>query len=257
MAQMLNIRLKFKQLSVRRLLARLLLLAQQLLAKPVLAKYCLLCASHDGAELGLCADCLAELPWHNASQCPQCALPTNGLTCGRCLNTPPYFDATLALFRYHFPVDRLLQHYKYNDMLQLARSFASLLQHKLGTGHSQIDLIIPMPMHSSRLQQRGFNQALEIARIISHNMQIPLDYQSCQRVKPTPPQAGLAFKERIKNVRGVFSCAADLAGLNIALVDDVMTTAASLNELAKILKQAGAARVECWVIARTLAKPSS
>jgi ComF family protein len=254
MAQILNIRLKFKQLLAWPLLARPLFLAQQLLLKSLLAQYCLLCASHEGAELGLCADCLVELPWHNESQCPQCALPSNGLTCGRCLNTPPCFDATLAVFSYHYPVDRLLQHYKYHDMLQLARSFASLLQHKLGTRHSQIDLIIPMPMHQSRLQQRGFNQALEIARIIGHNMQIPLDYQSCQRIKSTPPQAGLAFKERIKNIRGVFHCTADLHGLNLAVVDDVMTSAASLNELAKTLKQAGAARVECWVIARTLAK---
>lgn len=245
MAQILNIRLKFKQL-----------LAKPLLVKSVLAQYCLLCASHDGAELGICAPCLAELPWHTEPLCPQCALPSNGLTCGNCLKTPPYFDATLALFSYSFPVDRLLQHYKYNEMLQLARTFASLLQQKLATRshNNQIDLVIPMPMHPSRLRQRGFNQALEIARIISQNMQLTLDYRSCQRLKPTPPQASLAFKQRIKNIRGVFSCATDLHGLNIVLVDDVMTTSASLNELAKILKQAGAARVECWVIARTLTK---
>jgi ComF family protein len=178
------------------------------------------------------------------------------LTCGRCLTTPPYFDATLALFSYSFPVDRLLQHYKYNEMLQLAATFASLLQQKLALhSHSgAVDLIIPMPMHHRRLQQHGFNQALEIARILSQQMQLRLDYRSCQRLKQTPPQASLAFKQRIKNIRGVFSCTADLRGLNIALLDDVMTTSASLNELAKILKQAGAARVECWVIARTLAK---
>jgi ComF family protein len=248
MAQILNSRLKFKQL-----------FAWRLLTKPLLAQYCLLCASHDGAELGLCPDCWADLPWHHEPQCPQCALPSNGLTCGRCLNTAPCFDATLALFSYNFPVDRLLQHYKYHDMLPLARTFASLLQQKLDARphREKIDCIIPMPMHYSRLQRRGFNQALEIARIISHNMQIPLDYHSCQRIKPTPPQASLAFKDRIKNIRGVFSCAADLHGLNIALVDDVMTTSASLNELAKILKQAGAARVECWVIARTLTKALS
>lgn len=249
MAQILNCSLKFKQL-----LAKPLQVAKQLLAQPMLAQYCLLCASHNAGELGLCTDCLAELPWHNAPQCPQCALPSNGLTCGRCLHTPPYFDATLALFSYSFPVDRLLQHYKYHDMLQLARTFASLLQQKLAAGShtSKIDLIMPMPMHPRRLQQRGFNQALEIARIVSRKLQLTLDYRSCQRVKQTPAQAGLAFKQRIKNIRGVFNCTADLHGLNIALVDDVMTTSASLNELAKILKQAGAARVECWVIARTL-----
>ncbi len=107
-------------------------------------------------------------------------------------------------------------------------------------------------MHDDRLKERGFNQALEIARIITKHMKIKLDYTSCHRTKLTKPQASLPLKERIKNIRGVFSCAENLQGLNIALIDDVMTTGASLNELAKTLKQAGAAHVECWVIARTL-----
>lgn len=112
-----------------------------------------------------------------------------------------------------------------------------------------------MPMHATRLKQRGFNQALEVARLMANDMQIKLDYQSCQHIKYTPPQASLSLKERIKSICGVFNCAQSLQGLNIALVDDVMTTGASLNELAKTLKQAGAAHVECWVIARTLPKP--
>ena len=111
-----------------------------------------------------------------------------------------------------------------------------------------------MPMHPSRLQSRGFNQALELARIIAKKMQLQLDYSSCQRTKLTPPQASLPLKERIKNIQGVFNCSQDLKGVSIALVDDVMTTGASLNELAKTLKKAGAAHVECWVIARTLPK---
>lgn len=111
---------------------------------------------------------------------------------------------------------------------------------------------MPMPMHIERLKQRGFNQALEIARLISKHSQIKLDFTSCQRTRLTPPQASLPLKERIKNIRGVFQCDTNLQGLNIALIDDVMTTGASLNELAKTLKQAGAAHVECWVIARTL-----
>lgn len=109
-------------------------------------------------------------------------------------------------------------------------------------------------MHSTRLKQRGFNQALEIARRISKGTQTRLDYTSCQRTKLTPPQASLPLKERIKNIRGVFECRQNLQNLNIAVVDDVMTTGASLNELAKTLKQAGAAHVECWVVARTLPK---
>lgn len=112
-----------------------------------------------------------------------------------------------------------------------------------------------MPMHNARLKQRGFNQALEIARLISKQRQIKLDFTSCQRTTLTPPQASLPLKDRIKNIRGAFECNKNLQGLNLALVDDVMTTGASLNELAKTLKQAGAAHVECWVIARTLPRP--
>lgn len=233
---------------------------KQFLAKPFFKQYCLLCASHDGGEFGLCDACLNSLPWHTALQCPQCGLVTQsaGVTCGSCLSSPPAFDATQALFSYDFPVDRLLQHYKYKNSLHLAQTFASLLlKHRLSC-HARlhnIDLIIPMPMHRARLKERGFNQALEVARNLSKNLQIKLDYSSCLRSKLTPPQASLPLKERIKNVHGVFHCQQNLQGLNIAIVDDVMTTGASLNELAKTLKQAGAVHVECWAIARTLPKP--
>jgi len=163
------------------------------------------------------------------------------------------------LFSYDYPLDRLLQHYKYKESLHLADTFASLFTKRLldvaANKHTQTDLIIPMPMHNERLKQHGFNKVLEIARLISRNRQIKLDFTSCQRTKLTPPQASLPLKERIKNIRGVFHCDKNLQDLNIALVDDVMTTGASLNELAKTLKQAGAAHVECWVIARTLPRP--
>ena len=223
----------------------------------MLQQSCILCASHRGGDHGLCNDCLQSLPWHTAPKCPQCGLLSDGRICGHCLQSPPSFDATHALFSYDYPLDRLLQHYKYRESLHLADTFSALfIKNLLDTGRaSHADLIMPMPMHNARLQLRGFNQALEIARLISRRRQIKLDFASCQRTRLTPPQASLPLKERIKNIRGVFECNKDLQGLNIALVDDVMTTGASLNELAKTLKQAGAAHVECWVIARTLPKP--
>jgi ComF family protein len=219
----------------------------------LLKPYCLLCADYNGSEIGLCEPCFKSLPWHTSTQCPQCALITDGGICGNCLNAAPDFDATHTLFTYTYPIDSILQQYKYNDMLHLANVFAKLFyqQHKITYN---IDLVIPMPMHPQRLQERGFNQALEIARCLAKNLKLELNYQACQRIKLTPPQAGLPLKDRIKNVRGVFECKQSLQGLNIAIVDDVMTTGASLNELAKTLKKAGAARVECWVIARTLPK---
>ena len=110
-------------------------------------------------------------------------------------------------------------------------------------------------MHPTRLKQRGFNQALEIAKIadkvLNQTTKTKLDYKSVTRQTLTPPQASLPLKERVKNIKGAFKVSANLSGKRIAIVDDVMTTGASLNELAKTLKQAGATHVECWVIART------
>jgi ComF family protein len=219
----------------------------------ILKPYCLLCADYNGNEIGLCEPCFKNLPWHKSARCPQCALITDSAICGNCLNAGPDFDATYALFTYSYPIDSILQQYKYKDMLHLADVFAKLFHQRHKISH-RIDLVIPMPMHPQRLQERGFNQALEIARCLAKSLKLELNYQACQRIKLTPPQAGLPLKDRIKNVRGVFECKQSLQGLNIAIVDDVMTTGASLNELARSLKKAGAARVECWVIARTLPK---
>lgn len=115
-----------------------------------------------------------------------------------------------------------------------------------------------MPMHPTRLKVRGFNQALEIAKILAKNHAVKLDYKSAQRQKLTPTQASLLLKDHVKNIKGAFKIGEDstknLVGKRIAIVDDVMTTGASLNELAKTLKQVGATHVECWVVARTLPK---
>lgn len=222
----------------------------------LLPQNCLLCADPRGGDLGICAECLHDLPWLDVMVCRQCALPAHGTICGSCLKQQPAFDATQALFRYDYPLDRLLQHYKYQASLQLAHNFAKLWLERSGKSSlsSKPDLLIPMPMHPQRLKERGFNQALEIAKIISRNTDIKLDYTSCIRSRHTAPQASLPHKERVKNMRGAFSCTHDLTGKDIVILDDVITTGASLNELATTLKQAGAASVECWVIARTLTR---
>ena len=222
----------------------------------VFKQNCLLCASSLPAntranQIGLCTDCLKELPNSPASSCPQCGLSSNGLTCGACLNSSPDFDATHAVFIYAFPIDAMMQRYKYGNAHHLSHTFGQLLAEKIRS--DSIDLIIPMPMHPARLKERGFNQALEIAKVFSKEK---LDYKSAIRQKLTPPQASLPLKDRVKNIKGAFAVnenlAANLVGKRIAIVDDVMTTGASLNELAKTLKKAGASHVECWVIARTL-----
>jgi ComF family protein len=108
-----------------------------------------------------------------------------------------------------------------------------------------------MPLHASRLQERGFNQAVEIARIVAKELHIPLEMRTCKRIKFSAPQVTLPLKERVRNMRNAFTCERRLDGMKVALLDDVMTTGASLNALATAVKKAGAAKVECWVIART------
>jgi ComF family protein len=209
---------------------------------------CLLCGAETGPEL-LCQACIAELP-ALARSCPRCALPSPaGAVCGSCLSHPPHFDATLALWRYEFPCDGLVQALKYRARLALAGFFArSLASRPL----SEVDLIVPMPLHPRRLAERGFNQALEIARGLARHLGRPIEPRGVLRVKNTPPQTELPYEERAKNVRGAFLCKLDLSGTSIAVLDDVMTTGATLNELARALKRAGASRVENFVVARTV-----
>ena len=144
----------------------------------------------------------------------------------------------------------MMQRYKYGSMLNLGYIFGKILSKEVNL--AEVDLIIPMPMHPTRLKERGFNQALEIAKIITKNCPEKLDFKSAQRQKYTPPQAILPLKARVKNIKGAFKVTTNLTGKRIAIIDDVMTTGASLNELAKTLKLAGSSHVECWVIARTL-----
>lgn len=215
---------------------------------------CLLCdAQSDALEANIhavCKACLNELPRHPKTSCPQCGLSSGGQLCGSCISSPPDFDVTTSVFLYDFPIDSMMVRYKYGNMLSLCAFFGQILSEKVDLNN--VDLIIPMPMHPARIKERGFNQAHEIAKVLTKNCKEKLDFKSVERIKLTPPQASLPLKERVKNIKGAFKVSGDLSGKRIAIVDDVMTTGASLNELAKTLKKSGASHVECWVIARTL-----
>ncbi len=213
------------------------------------AQPCLLCgaASPSGSW---CPACDAALPRLAAAHCQVCALPTwDGATCGRCLRHPPHFARTVAPYAYAFPLDQLVQAFKYGTRLQLAHSLAAKLAECV-----QVlpDCIAPMPLHPLRLRERGFNQSLLLARHLGNSLNIPLLPDACQRVRNTAPQSTLPWKERGKNMRNAFACSPAVAGKHVAVVDDVMTTGASLNELALALRHAGALEVSTWVIARTL-----
>lgn len=216
-------------------------LFNQLLPPP-----CLLCQAPGGP---LCESCLGDLPWLAAAHCPVCALPTpSGTTCGHCLKDKPAFSRAHAAFAYAFPVDRLIQRLKYREHLALAPLFGGLVAAQL-QGELP-DIWLPMPLHANRLRERGFNQAAEIARELAVRTDIPLRTGWAQRLRDTPPQAGLKREARKKNLRGAFACSGEVAGLHIGIVDDVMTTGSTLDELAKILNAAGAREVSCVVVAR-------
>ena len=172
--------------------------------------------------------------------------------CGACLKHPPAHIRSLAAFSYAYPVDQLVQALKYQNRLAIAPILGDALA-QIVKERSPPDLLISMPLHPARLKQRGFNHATEIAREVSLCLKIPLDLNLCERVRDTPPQVALAYDLRRRNVRDAFACHGNVSGQRIALIDDVMTTGTSLDELAKTLKKAGALEVEAWVVARTLA----
>ena len=222
---------------------------------PLSEKNCLLCGTV--AESDFCPPCYNSLPRLSSPQCAVCALPGTGSdVCGACLAHPPAFDRSHAAVSYAFPVDALLHSFKYRSNLALASVLADLLVANLDTAELP-DFIVPMPLHPARLHERGFNQALEIARHVSKRLRVPLLPTACRRIRDTPSQAGLPWKEREKNMSKAFSCeTADLASGHVALLDDVMTTGATLNELAKVLRKHGAVTVSAWVVARTLSGDS-
>lgn len=215
----------------------------------LLPRTCLLCG--DRSRDTLCADCAADLPRLAGPLCPVCAspLPTPAPACGACLKTPPTFDATLAPLRYAFPVDRLVHHLKYAHRLATAACFA---QHMLAGPHPAGSLIVPVPLSPLHLRERGFNQALEIARPLARTLGLPLDTTNLVRTRETLPQSRLPWRARTGNVRHAFACTRDLTGETIIVVDDVMTTGATLAAVARSLKDHGATRVVNWVVARAV-----
>lgn len=216
----------------------------------LLPSSCLLCGENSPGSL-LCPPCTADLPYLPAMRCPQCATPTPaGERCGACLSTPPQVDVCNALLHYAFPADRIIHALKYGHQLAVADWLGDRMSEILA-GFSG-DLIVPLPLHPTRLQQRGFNQAAEIARRISQRLRIPLDLDHLLRTRATPPQAGLALTARPRNVHNAFTAQLDFSKKHILLVDDVMTSGASLNECARILKLHGARQVSAAIAARAL-----
>ncbi len=205
---------------------------------------CYLCRG--AASALLCPACDADLPRLAGARCPRCALDSpRGEVCGRCLGDAPRYDATVAALAYEFPADALVHSLKFRGELALAGLLGDLLKERVSD--EAIDCVVPVPLSAARLRERGYNHAVEIARRLPGRIDLGL----CLRGRDTAPQMELPYDERRRNVRGAFRCTRAVPGMKVAVVDDVMTTGATLEEIAATLKQAGAARVVNWVVART------
>lgn len=211
---------------------------------------CLLCGA--ATPRGLCEDCAAELPENNCA-CVRCALPLfdaeQGM-CGRCLRTLPAFDAAWSPFIYAQPLEWMIAQLKFNAGLLQGNVLADLMLQRLPAFTTKPDCILPVPLHDQRLRQRGFNQSVELAKPLAQALNVPLDTGSCQRLRATPPQTGMRASQRRRNLRGAFNFENKQKHQYVVLFDDVMTTGATLNELAGLLKRKGVQRVEAWSLAR-------
>jgi ComF family protein len=184
-----------------------------------------------------------------------CASPSpQGLPCGACLGRAPAFAATIAACRYAFPVDRLVHALKYGHRLALAEPLGDALAAavlRAPPSYRSPEAIVALPLAAARQRERGFNQAIELARVVARRTALPLA-GGLVRTSASPPQASLRWPERRRNVRGAFGCTRAFTGQRVAIVDDVMTSGATLDAAASALRKAGASEVHAWVVARTL-----
>lgn len=207
-------------------------------AEPCIGAFCPICARLLPAPAPACARCAVALP-----------AGAGRYECGDCQQTPPAFAATRALFPYRSPVSDLIVQLKYAGRLHIARRLGTHFAATL-TREAACDLLIPVPLHRTRLRTRGFNQSLELARPLAKKLGVPLLIRGIERTRVTRVQAELPRAARAKNVRGAFAVTADLTGLRVAIVDDVMTTGETVRALSRAVQRAGAAHIEVWVLAR-------
>ncbi len=228
-------------------------LAQKLLSNLFPCR-CIVCQQTVKHSFEICQDCYQALP-HNEICCLRCALPLaedikNEVLCGACIRKAPAFDYAHSLFRYEGDIIRLVHQLKFGEKIGFSRSIGEMLLMQLLKIGEKPDCILPVSLHKSRLRQRGFNQSIEISRVLAKNLLIPIERAAVVRQRSTEAQSGLNAKQRQKNIKGAFSVVAALNYKHVLIVDDVMTTGATVNELAKVLKKNKVERVGVLSIAR-------
>ncbi|MGK9066744.1 ComF family protein [Stutzerimonas chloritidismutans] len=219
------------------------------------------CALCDGAcEFGqsVCGPCEGDLPWLNGC-CSICALPlpASGMVCGECQKRPPSFDHVVVPWRFAFPVDALISRFKHRAQWPLGRVLAEQLarhlHHAFDEGLPRPHALVTVPLARKRLRQRGFNQAGMLADWLGRALALPVEHDTLSRTLDTASQQQLDAASRRRNLRQAFALTAPdaLTGRHLAIVDDVLTTGATAEALARVLKRAGAARVDVYCLART------
>jgi ComF family protein len=209
---------------------------------------CAVCSLGPGP---VCAECESDFFPASLPRCTVCAIPVPGMdtVCGRCLTSPPHFARATALADYAPPVDGMVTALKFGARLELASLFGRLLARR-----TRVDadaLVVPVPLAFERLSERGYNQSMQLARAFCASTGARLGSDVVRRIRHTRPQQSLALEDRRRNVRNAFVAAGDLAGRTVLVVDDVMTSGSTMDEIARVLVAAGAARVHALVVART------
>jgi ComF family protein len=216
-----------------------------------LPKLCVLCNQYHKGSFAACTTCIQWLPKLNIP-CQQCAYPlpdTHFLTCGHCIKNPPHFDRTYIAYPFVEPLRGLLHQFKYHQALYLTSLLCHLMQQTLTTTPAQC--LIPVPLHPKRLRARGYNQAQLLGRTLAKHLNLPFEYKKCRKIINTAPQASLNGMERQKNIQNAFEVTS-MPYEHVILIDDLLTTGATANELACTLKNIGVKRVDLWCCARTV-----
>ncbi len=215
---------------------------------------CTHCQQHTGgAKLGYCSQCYADLPFIEHS-CQQCGQPFSGLSdhCGKCLSSPPTFDQCFCPFEYASPISDDICRLKYGDQPQISRQLASLFLNELQQyGLVRPQALVAVPMHPAKLRERGFNQSIQLAKQLGKALDIPVLQGILAKTTITPRQATQTLTQRKTNVAGSFSIQESVPYQHVAIVDDVVTTGATVEEISKILKKNGVDYIQVWGIART------
>jgi len=227
-------------------------------APSILGNHCFLCAGPGSRHQTICSDCSNDMVT-NTTSCPVCAQPnTASRICPGCQSRyaaprekRPIIENTLTLFQYQYPVNRLIQNMKFNDGLDIACYLGEMLCDLFLHKSAAIPYgIIAVPLHPSRLISRGYNQSIELARPLARRLDIKLDTGICTRVRATVPQTDLPANKRRNNVLNAFNIAAEIPYKHVLLIDDVITTGSTVNELARMLHCAGVARIDVLACAR-------